>query len=83
MISSIKKRTVVGPNGKIEIQSSELPQGASVEVIVLLDPEKDETEYLLSSEANKNHLIEAIENIEKRKNLISFTPDEWDEKYNV
>lgn len=33
--------------------------------------ETDETEYLLSSEANKHRLLTAIENVENGQNLIS------------
>lgn len=42
---------------------------------------QDTTEYLLSTEANRKHLTQAIENVEKRENLIVFTPEEWNEKY--
>jgi len=47
--------------------------------------EQDATEYLLSTEANRNHLTQAIENVDKRENLIVFTPDEWNERqrYNL
>ncbi len=46
---------------------------------------QDTTEYLLSTAANRNHLIQAIENVEKRENLIVFTPEEWNERqrYNL
>ncbi|MDR0312607.1 MAG: hypothetical protein LBI14_03325 [Treponema sp.] len=33
---------------------------------------QDETEYLLSSPANREHLEKAVENIERGENLISF-----------
>ena len=44
---------------------------------------KDTTEYLLSSEANRKKLLEAIRNVESgsAKNLIVFTAEEWDERY--
>jgi len=42
--------------------------------------EQDTTEYLLSTEANRKHLTEAIEYVEKRENLIVFTPEEWNER---
>ena len=35
-------------------------------------PEQDETEYLCSSSANREHLEKAIENVEQGKNLITF-----------
>ena len=34
--------------------------------------EQDTTEYLLSSPANRKHLMESIKNIEEGKNLTSF-----------
>ena len=38
-----------------------------IEIVV---SELDETEYLLKSEANKNRLLKAIDNIKKHQNLI-------------
>lgn len=38
-----------------------------IEIIVC---EIDETEYLLKSEANKQRLMQAVENVDKRTNLI-------------
>ena len=44
---------------------------------------KDTTEYLLKGEANRKHLMESIENVERgsTKNLIVFTKDEWNQRY--
>jgi len=82
MIHGVRQKAVVGQNGKIEIFSPELPKGLLVEVIVFAESyEQDTTEYLLSTEANRKHLTQAIENVEKRENLIVFTPEEWNEKY--
>lgn len=94
MLSSIKQQVVVGRNGKIEIQTSDLAGGIIVEVIVLVKQDvfnthtnpsiqQDETEYLLSTQANRNHLMADIQNIETKTNLVSFTPEEWNEKYNI
>ena len=38
-----------------------------IEIIIC---EVDETEYLLKSEVNKQRLIQAIENVENRHNLV-------------
>lgn len=81
MLSGIKQRGIVGKDGKIEIQTSELSEGTVVEIIVLI--EQDTTEYLLSTEANRRHLISAIENVETKNNLVSFTPEEWNEERNI
>lgn len=37
MLSGIKQQVVVGKDGKIEIQTSELAEGTVVEVIVLVE----------------------------------------------
>ena len=94
MLSGIKQQVVVGKNGKIEIQTSELAEGTVVEVIVLVEEDgvqthatpsisQDATEYLLSTEANRYRLMSAIQNIEAKTNLVSFTPEEWNEEYNI
>jgi antitoxin YefM len=71
MITGIRQKTVVGEGGKIEIVSPELPGGTLVEVIVLVEPvEQDTTEYLLSTEANRNHLLQALQDLEKPDSYI-------------
>jgi len=65
MIAGIRQKTVVGEGGKIEVLSPELPSGTLVEVIILVEPvEQDTTEYLLSTEANRNHLLQALRDLE-------------------
>lgn len=84
MFNSLKRKTTVGPGGKIELWSPELPEGAQVEVIILIMPTEaasETTDYLLSTEANRQQLLEAIDNVEKRQNLITISPEEWYEKY--
>lgn len=79
MLTGIKQKATVGKNGKIELPTTELPEGIVVEVIVLLDHaiEEDETTYLLQSTANKKHLLKAIENVEKG-NLIYVDLDKYE-----
>lgn len=82
MISEIKQQSIVGKNGKIEIQAPDLPEGTLVEVIVLVESQStNETDYLLSTPANREHLLEALEQAENSDNLIIMTPNEWHEKY--
>jgi antitoxin YefM len=84
MISGIKQQSTVGKNGKIEIPSTDLPEGTIVEVIILVEsPTIDETDYLLSIPANKDRLLQSLENINNPENLIVITPDEWNEKYRI
>ncbi len=45
--------------------------------------QQDETEYLLSTKANRYQLMTAIQNIDKKTNLVGFTPEEWNEEYNI
>ena len=45
--------------------------------------QQDETEYLLSTESNCYQLMTAIQNIETKTNLVSFTLEEWNEEYNI
>lgn len=37
--------------------------------------EVDETSYLLRSDANRRHLLQAVENIERGRNLIEVTEE--------
>ncbi len=61
MITGIREITTVKEGGKIEISSLQFPIGTKVEVLILAeDYEQDTTDYLLSSEANRHHLNEAI-----------------------
>ncbi|MBW4610315.1 MAG: hypothetical protein KME22_24655 [Hassallia sp. WJT32-NPBG1] len=79
MFSGIKQKAIVGKDGKIELSATELAEGTVVEVIVLVEPqtEEDDTTYLLKSEANKKHLLKAIENVDKG-NLIYVDLDEYE-----
>ncbi|ACB51055.1 hypothetical protein cce_1705 [Crocosphaera subtropica ATCC 51142] len=84
MIKAIKQKGIVNKDGKIEVQSPELQEGTEVEVIILVtSSETDTTEYLLSTEANKRELLEAIERVEKQEELITIKPEEWHEKYSI
>ena len=64
MITAIRETTVVKENGMVEISALDLPVGAEVEVIVLIEEEIDTTEYLLSTEANREHLKRAMRDAE-------------------
>jgi antitoxin YefM len=94
MLSGIKQKGIVGKDGKIEIEASELAEGTVVEVIILVEnspaeqPEnitqpQDTTEYLLSTEANRQHLMTSLQQLEEQQNLVSFTAEEWDEEHHL
>lgn len=65
MLTGLRQRAVVGENGKIILSWPDMPQGTVVEVIVLVDPEEqDTTDYLLSTEANRQHLLKAVKDLQ-------------------
>lgn len=72
MITGIREKTIVKENGMVEISALDLPIGTEVEVIVWVDEEQDETEYLLSSEANRKSLEEALEELKYPEKFISI-----------
>jgi len=94
VLSGIRQQAIVGKDGKIELQTSDLAEGTVVEVIVLVEhidqeanigqlTSQDTTAHLLSTEANRHQLMSAIHKIETRTNLVRFTPEEWNEEYNL
>lgn len=94
MLSGIKRQGIVGKQGKIEIQTPELAEGTVVEIIILVEQDveatseepsapQDTTEYLLSTEANRHHLMRAIQQVEANTDLVSFTLEEWDEEHHL
>lgn len=68
MVSAIKQYSVVGKEGKVEVTAN-LPEGTKVEIIILIETE-DETEYLLSTTANRQYLLEALTEIENPQNYV-------------
>ena len=77
MLTGIRQKTVVGEGGKIEFSSPELPSGMPVEVIVLIElEEQDATEYLLSREANRNHLLQALQDLDDPSCYVYVDPAE-------
>ncbi len=70
MPTEIREKTVVNKDGMVQIRALDLPIGTKVEVVVTVDIEEmDTTEYLLSTEANRKHLEQAMQDakdLEKR-----------------
>ena len=65
MLTGMRQRAIVGENGKIELLWPNVPKGTVVEVIVLVDSEEqDTTDYLLSTEANRQHLQKALKDLQ-------------------
>ena len=71
MITGIREKTIVKENGMIEVSAPDLPIGTEVEVIVWVDEEEqDTTEYLLSTEANREHLRKSMRDAQDPTKLI-------------
>ena len=76
MITGIKQKAIVGHNGKIKIATSELPEGAIVEILIFMDSPDEHP-------VAQAYLLEAIDRIEARQDLVTFTPEEWNAQYHV
>lgn len=73
MITGIREKTIVKENGMVEVSALDLPIGTEVGVIALVEEEEEEqdtTEYLLSTEANRRHLEQAMRDAEDPKKRI-------------
>ena len=44
------------------------------EIEIIVSDDVDETDYLMSSPANREHLLRAIENVNNHRNLIEMSP---------
>lgn len=73
------KYKVTIKNGKLDLPPLDLPEGTIVEAILLVNEpgktEIDETDYLLSTEANRSHLMEALEELKEPENYIYIDPE--------
>ena len=79
MLNGIREMTVVKEGGFIEIPATELPVGTQVEVIILAE-EMDETDYLLSTEANRRSMYEALEELNHPENFIPLDIEEYEKR---
>ncbi|MEA5533624.1 hypothetical protein [Crocosphaera sp. XPORK-15E] len=72
------KYKVTIKNGKLDLPPLDLPEGTIVEAILLVnekpESEVDETEYLLSTEANRRNLMEALEELKEPQKYIYIDP---------
>lgn len=53
------------------LQSLKALYGNKEVEIAITEVQEDETAYLLQNEANKEHLLRALENVEKGQNLVT------------
>ncbi len=49
------------------------------QIEIIISEVQDETEYLLSTDANREHLLSALEDIRSNANLVSLSVDSLDE----
>ncbi|MFM7572845.1 MAG: hypothetical protein ACKO4S_06860 [Snowella sp.] len=70
-MNALKYRTTI-KNGQLDLPNLDLPEGTVIEAILLMveSSEGDETDYLLSTEANRQYLKEAIESLKNPQNYI-------------
>ena len=70
-MDALKYQTTI-KDGQLDLPPLDLPEGTIVEAILLIQKptEMDETEYLLSTEANRQHLQEAMELLKNPENYI-------------
>jgi antitoxin YefM len=58
------------------LQSLKVLYGDREVEICIAEVAEDETAYLLANEANREHLLRALENIEKGENLVTVKPED-------
>ena len=82
MINTIRERVTVKNGGKVEISSPELVDGREVEVLILLDDadKMDETEYLLSTDANSKRMYEALEELKHPEKFLPLNIEEYEKR---
>ena len=84
MITEIIEKTVVR-GGRIDLPILDFPDGTEVEVLVRAEDESgdemDTTEYLLSTEANREHLLAAIRDARDHpEKMIPFDLEEYEKR---
>jgi antitoxin YefM len=69
-MNAIKCRAVV-KNGKLDMPVINLPEGTVVEAVLWVDQGvQDETGYLLSTDANRRYLLEALEELKQPQDFV-------------
>ena len=74
MVQAVKQSAIVGPGGRVEVCSADLPEGVRVEVIVLL-PEDGRHRRLTEFFGAAKGLFDRPEDVDRH---IRELRDEWD-----
>jgi antitoxin YefM len=74
-MNTLKYKTTI-KDGQLDLPPLNLPEGTIVEAILLIknSTTTDETDYLLSTEANRQHLKQAMELLNNPQNYIYVDP---------
>jgi hypothetical protein len=78
MVQAIRKRVQVQPGGVVEVHDPELPEGATAEVIVLLDTGQPATEPLPPLAGMIGAAKGLFNSPEEVEAYIRSLRDEWD-----
>ena len=83
MINTIREHVTVTTPGTLTIESSELAEGAKVEVLILFENgqgEMDATDYLLSTAATRRRMDEALEELKHPENFIPLDMEAYEKR---
>ncbi len=80
MITEIRERIVVKPGGRIEIPESPFDEGVEVDVVVRRneEAEMDATDYLLSTEASRERMEVALEELKHPEKFIPLDMKQYE-----
>ncbi|MGI8786623.1 MAG: hypothetical protein ACR2HG_02525 [Pyrinomonadaceae bacterium] len=82
MLTGIREKAIVKENGIVQISAPDLEVGTEVEVLVLVEEkEMDATDYLLSTEANRKNLEQALEELKHPENFVRIDLDELEKQW--
>lgn len=79
-LTTIRERVTVKNGGRVEIPPTYLEDGTEVEVLILVEGEMDETEYLLSTPENRRRMEEGLEELKHPENFIPLDLDEYEKR---
>ena len=83
MINTIREHVTITTSGSLTINSPALAAGTEVEVLILLENGKEEldaTDYLLSTEANRQRMEEALEELKHPENFIPLDMEAYEKR---